>query len=252
MAPNGSTPRVVDPGFYTPTKDVPPLTPFNDPQGVLLQEGAGTSSSCPCSAWSPAGCPPTGSPGACCRAGGQGAPCETQNWTPKTCVPPQGTWCTPELKIKSGHWGAGLPAVNAGIGPDWPGIGLDGINPGTYRAGATVVQPPPSYYPPNKVPPATGTVATTVENSTTVVVIVTSATVSGYTPKFTAGLNAAPVKIDGTPVGTPTTVGPSVITTLEGPFGHSYYANVFSTYLLRPANKDNATAPSSIVMVGPS
>ena len=92
-----------------------------------------------------------------------------------------------------------------------PGVTLDGINLGTYRAGATVVQPPPSYYPPNKVPPATGTVATTVENSTTVVVIVTSATVSGYTPKFTAGLNAAPVKIDGldgkpVDVGTPKTV----------------------------------------------
>ena len=97
--------------------------------------------------------------------------------------------------------------------PEWwedhimkPGVTLDGINLGTYRAGATVVQPPPSYYPPNKVPPATGTVATTVENSTTVVVIVTSATVSGYTPKFTPGLQAAPVKIDGKPVGTPKTV----------------------------------------------
>ena len=85
--------------------------------------------------------------------------------------------------------------------PEWweddimkPRVTLDGINPGTYRAGATVVQPQPPD------PPATGTVATTVENSTTVVVIVTSATVNGYTPTFGVFLG---VYIDDKFVGTP-------------------------------------------------
>ena len=74
-----------------------------------------------------------------------------------------------------------------------PRVTLDGIYPGTYRAGATVLQPQPPD------PPATGVVATTVENSTTVVVIVTSG-VPGYTPTFGVWLG---VYIDGKFVGTP-------------------------------------------------
>ena len=49
---------------------------------------------CPCNTPTQT-CPPAHTLGACCHGNpaGPASPCETQNWSPATCVPPYGTWC---------------------------------------------------------------------------------------------------------------------------------------------------------------
>lgn len=100
-----------------------------------------TSTSCPC-----ANCPPdrpTPYQGACCRSG---VTCETQNWTPKTCVEPYGVWCpaapspaptpTPAPTGSCEKIEACGPLNTKFAGPSASGNGALALGQGTKAAGA--------------------------------------------------------------------------------------------------------------------
>jgi hypothetical protein len=67
----------------TPPPSPAPPTPPPTPAAPTPVPGPGY---CPCKS-----CPPKGHAGACCHGN---ATCETGSWSPATCTPAFGTWCT--------------------------------------------------------------------------------------------------------------------------------------------------------------
>jgi hypothetical protein len=79
-------------------------------------------------------CPPEGYNGACCHGGTK---CETQNWTPQTCIPPYGTWCgaskpekPPTYTVSNSEMQTGTVNCHAGDAALSCGIAPQLLNPG--------------------------------------------------------------------------------------------------------------------------